>query len=207
MAERGKVKRNKEEEMIMICRNELKATKNIARVSLILCMVMASFLIVSCSWRCKTVVIPDSDETRPLAELMVFLPDGEIITVKPGDAPVKIPFTAEDEVVVVVSGKDEDGGVKEVRLTGGSTKVCETDGVREKTFPLRTAIKETSSAQGPGDKTCIQLLLDYTVEGKYAKCRTEGSKLVLYEHSLGAEVENFFGLISMISGVTIFVEP
>jgi hypothetical protein len=90
-------------------------------VSVLLC----GALLTGCS---KTITVPASDSTPPEITLHVF-GVGEPLDLKPGDADVSRPAGSDAEIVLIATARDQDGGVKNVRIDGSATVVCTPSGI------------------------------------------------------------------------------
>jgi hypothetical protein len=89
---------------------------------------MACMMLLAVGCKEKSITVPASDTTGPIARLSVDFTnaDGkrETLVLTSDDTPISHDISPEEPIAALASGKDEDGGVKNIRIDGGVTIFC-----------------------------------------------------------------------------------
>ena len=133
-----------------------------ASVKFLMGLVLCSLLFVLSACDSESIVVPTSDATPPTVSMSVSVTtsDGNRKTfdLTPSSAPVSLNLNPNEPIAVVASGRDKDGGVKGVIVSGHIREFCEGD-------VLGTDLSLTDvvlGSGGPGDTVATVKLAELT---------------------------------------------
>ena len=125
-------------------------------------LLLISFLLIGCD--SEAITVPSSDSTPPIARMSVIITnrDGsrESFTLTSADSSETRDLALDEPVAILASGRDPDGGVKNITINGGLTVFC----LGQDTGLSIHILAQNPDDAVPGETASTVLLKDWTFD-------------------------------------------
>ena len=140
----------------------------------------------------RSVRIPSSDATPPMAILDVVSKDQVMILTDKDEAPGAIQMGPMDSVVLIALGEDRDGGVKNLTLYGAVTARC-ADGIRGERTRSGSFLRHSMRKAAPGERAPASKSTNFTLRASDFVKLCGGERLKSARGKAGVRAMNFHG--------------